>query len=357
MARANRRQALIQTVAGLHVGPLSARSAGAAGKAQLLRVLAWPGYAEPEVVQSFEQRHGARVELTVIDTDEAMWARAGSGDRFDVLALNTAELQRYLRAGLVQALDLRQVPNSRRQAPRFQDRQSIPGLTRGGELFAMPYTYAEMGLIHDRRQLPNPPASINALWDPRWRGKVLIYNGAAHNFSLAAQSLGLASPFRLADNEWPSTAQRLIELRRNALGFYNQPEESVRLFTRHGAALMFANYGAQQLRLLRATGADVGYAIPREGALAWLDCWALTRHCREPRLAHAWIDHQLGDLASRLLVERQGLATTLQNSPAGEDRLIWLEPVEDAERRELLWSAIRAGQRTLPIGVPGRSAR
>lgn len=346
MAPLHRRQAVIGTLAAWSAAATGLLPKRAwANPRQTLRVLAWPGYAEPEAVQAFEQRSGARVELTVIDTDEAMWQRAGSGDRFDVLALNTAELQRYLHAGRVQALDLAQIPNSRQQSKRFRQHAAIPGLLRDGRLYALPYTYAEMGLIHDRAQLPQPPDSVAALWDRQWRGKVLGYNGAAHNFSLAAQSLGLASPFQLREADWPAATQRLIELRRNVLGFYNQPEESVRLFRRHGAALMFANYGTQQLRLLRAAGADVGYAIPREGALAWLDCWALTANCREPQLAHAWIDHQLGELASRLLVERQGLANTLADSGQAEGRLVWLEPVEDAGRREALWAEIRAGQR------------
>ncbi len=41
---------------------------------------------------------------------------------------------------------------------------------------------------------------------------------------------------------------------------------------------MFANYGSQQVQLLKAAGLNVGYVVPKEGALAWLDCWAITRH-------------------------------------------------------------------------------
>ncbi|PLX72710.1 MAG: spermidine/putrescine ABC transporter substrate-binding protein, partial [Azoarcus sp.] len=36
--------------------------------AEVLRVLAWPGYADPDVVKVFEQRTGSRVEVTVIDS-------------------------------------------------------------------------------------------------------------------------------------------------------------------------------------------------------------------------------------------------------------------------------------------------
>ena len=83
---------------------------------------------------------------------------------------------------------------------------------------------------------------------------------------------------------------QLIALRRNAQRFYTQPEESVELFKNGHAALMFANYGSQQIKLLRAAGVDVGYSIVSEGALAWLDCWVITRAARNPALAQAWIN-------------------------------------------------------------------
>lgn len=328
--------------------------------ATVLRVLAWPGYAEPEVVQSFEEKTGAHVELTVIDSDEAMWQKltANDGADFDVFAVNTAELQRYIAAKLVQAVDPQLIPNIRRQLGRFRNVAGIPGLVHvrpeGVKTFAIPYTYSEMGLIYDRRQLAEPPVSIKALWDPRYRGKVIVYNGGTHNFSLAAQSLGLPSPFRIASDSWPRVVDQLIALRRNMLSFYNQPEESVRLFQRNDAALMFANYGLQQVHLLRAAGADVGYVIPREGALAWLDCWAITSRSRQAKLAHAWIDHMLDELASRLLVERQGLANTVSDTAASsaDGRLLWLEPVEDAGRRELLWGRILSGDRRNRVLAP-----
>ncbi len=321
--------------------------------ATVLRVLAWPGYADPEVIRSFEEKTGAHVELTVIDSDETMWQKlsANDGAEFDVFAVNTAELQRYIAGKLVQPVDAQQIPNASRQLPRFRNVAGIPGLVHvrpeGVRTFAIPYTYSEMGLIYDRRQISEPPVSIKALWDPRYRGKVIVYNGGTHNFSLAAQSLGLPSPFRIAPNDWPRVVDQLIALRRNMLSFYNQPEESVRMFQRFGAALMFANYGVQQVHLLRAAGADVGYVIPREGALAWLDCWAITSHSRQPTLAHAWIDHMLGDQASRLLVDRQGLANTVSDSAASsaDGRLLWLEPVENVARRELQWGRILSGDR------------
>ncbi|MBL8303377.1 MAG: extracellular solute-binding protein [Ideonella sp.] len=314
-----------------------------------LKVLAWPGYADPDLVSDFERRAACRVELSVIDSDAALWSRLNrtSADGFDVFAVNTAELQRYIRAGLVTDIRTAAIPALATQLPRFRDRTRIPGLVHAGRPYAIPYTYSDMGLIYVRAAWPEPPDTILALWDPRRQGRVVAYDGGTHNFSLAAQALGLRSPFSLYDRAWAAAVERLISLRRNVGGFYTQPEESLALFRRRRATLMFANYGRQQLRMLRAAGLDVGYAIPREGALAWLDCWAITRTSAAADLATAWIDHLLGPAAGRALVERQGLAsTTAEPAEQGrDDRLVWLEPVESEERRNRLWARIVSGDR------------
>ena len=87
----------------------------AAQARETLRVLAWPGYADPDIVRAFEQRTGAQVQVTYVDSDLDLWNKAGAskGRDYDVFAVNTAELQRYIRAGLVQPVDLSAVPNRR----------------------------------------------------------------------------------------------------------------------------------------------------------------------------------------------------------------------------------------------------
>ena len=316
-----------------------------------LRVMAWPGYAEPEVVQAFEAEHGAQVELTVVDSDQALWRHlvADAGAGVDVFAVNTAELQRATAQGWVAPVPSALVPRTQSQLPRFQQVSRIQGLVHGGQTMAVPFTYADMGLIYSKAHFPQPPRSFAAMWDPRWRGRVLAYDGGVHNFSLAAQMLGLPSPFQLSGTDWRPAVERLVALRRNVAGFYLHPEQSVQLFQRRQAVLMFANYGSQQLHLLQQAGLDVGYAIPEEGALAWLDCWAITRACRQPVLAAAWINHLLGPAASGWLVSRQGLANTTTHSPYPNERLLWLQPPEDAERRERLWARIVSGDRVAKV--------
>ena len=145
-------------------------------------------------------------------------------------------------------------------------------------------------------------------------------------------------------------ARHLVGLRRNLLSLYALPEESVDLFRRHRVAVMHANYGQQQLKLLRDAGFNVGYVVPREGALAWLDCWAVLRRSPHQALAAQWINHMLHPAVSLELTRRQGLANTLEE-PAALDRdslmgpIVWLQPVEDDARRTRLWQRVVAGDR------------
>ena len=319
-----------------------------ANAVEVLRVLAWPGYAEPEQIKAFEALHQVRVQLSLVSSDEALrqQVQARQGGNFDVIAANTVEINRFIAQKLLRPLTLSSIPRVASQSPRFREVKRIPGITLGDEVFAVPYTYAEMGLIFDRKQFAQPPTSISVMWDPRYQGKVLAFNDANHNFSIASLSMG-GKPFRINAVDFDQVVARLIALRRNVLGFYTLPEESVELFLRHKAALLFANYGRQQLKLLQDAGADVGYVIPDEGALAWLDCWAIMRGAKNPLLAHQWINFMLGHEASEALVQRQGLSNTVNLGIEGRptDRLHWLETVEDEARRDGYWTRIVSGDR------------
>jgi hypothetical protein len=166
---------------------------------------------------------------------------------------------------------------------------------------------------------------------------------------------------------WPRTVDALVDLRRNVLGFL-QPAGRIDqpVLGATVPRMMYANYGTQQLHLLKAQGVDAGYVIPREGALAWLDCWAITAPLPvnppwpTPGSTCCWANRP-----SKLLVQHQGLAntTTESDSSRPEVRLLWLEPVEDANRRETLWARIPLGRSRfaragtvmkLKLGIAGR---
>jgi putative spermidine/putrescine transport system substrate-binding protein len=326
---------------------LFALLSSAATARERLRVATWEGYVDSEVVQAFEQRHKVDVELVHVTSDDDLWEKINRNNAadIDVFAVNTAELQRYIDRGLSIPLNLASIPNRHRQLERFRNLNAISGMVRDGETYGIPYTYAEMGLIYDQKRVKELPDSIAALWDPAYRGRVLAYNGGNQNFSLAAMFLGKNHPFQLNKQDIEQAAHTLIDLRRNVLTFYSSPQEVVKLFVENDVILVFANNGSQQLKALRDAGADVGYAVPREGALAWVDCWAVTRGARNRELAEAWIDYTLEPFVSERLPRMHGLANTTEEFVATKphDKIVWLQPVENFAQRKQLWDRILSG--------------
>ena len=319
----------------------------AARAEETLRVLTWPGYADPDIVQRFEAQTHTHVTVTYISSDDDLWNKIGPnrGQDYDVFAINTAELQRYIDIHAVLPIDLSKVPNHRLQSPRFQNLKDVTGTTRNGKVFAMPYTYSEMGLIYNKTLVPTPPTSINALWDPQYRGKVLVFDASNHNFSIAAQALGFRNLFSLNRDEMASAARKLVDLRRNIFTFYTDPGKALDIYRQYDIALVYANFGAQQVNKMRAKGLDIGYIIPKEGALAWLDCWVVSAGAKDGNLALKWINYTLDPKVSEALTARQGLANTLKPSAAdsGDAKIIWLQSIAHPEERSKLWQKIRAG--------------
>lgn len=309
-----------------------------------LRIVAWAGYADAEVVKAFERRFDAKLEITYVGSDDDLWYKINTG-AFDVFAVNTAELQRYIQRKLAVPINLGNIPNHADQLPRFQDLSGIPGIVHGGNLYAIPYTYSEMGLIYNRKTVKSVPDSMAAMWDADYRGRVLAFNTSNHNFSLVGLLMGVQNPFGLNDAELRQAARRLVELRRNLLTVYSTAEEAVQLFAAHDIALIFGNYGTQQIKALREAGADIGYVIPKEGALAWLDCWAITLEAKNRKLAEQWINYTLEKPVSERLTDKHGLANTVTPFPESrhDDKIIWLEPLAEPAKREALWNRIISG--------------
>lgn len=319
-----------------------------AASAATLRVLAWEGYADADWVKEFTKDTGIDVDVVFIGSDDEIWAKikGSEGKDFDVMAVNTAQLQRYIDAKLVSPWDLSKIPNQKDVLPRFRDLTKIQGETRDGNVYGIPFCFDSIGLIYDTDKVKPAPTSMSILWDPKYQGKVLAYDNGEHNFSFTALTLGIENPFHLTAEQFATIKDKLIELKKNTLSFYTTSDEAQQIYQNNDVALIWANYGQQQLKALQKIGAHVAYINPSEGALSWLDNWAMTSGVRNKDAAEKWVNFLLQKKISGALSERTGFGNTVVPSgSAGEnDKLVWLDAVEDPTKRSDLWNEIKAAQ-------------
>jgi putative spermidine/putrescine transport system substrate-binding protein len=339
--RINRRTALAMALAA----PAILRS-GRALAAKELRVMAWQGYADDDWVKEFEQQTGAAAKVVFIGTDDEIWAKikGSEGKDFDVFAVNTAQLQRYIDGGLTTPHDLDKLPNQKEVLPRFRDLSKVKGVMRDGKVHSIPFCFDSIGLIYDKDKVSPAPDSFEILWDPKYKGKVLAYDNGEHNFSFTALTLGIEDPFHLTDEQMQKIKEKLIALKQNVLSFYTTPDEALQLYKSNDVALIWANYGQQQVKAMKDAGANIEYVNPKEGALAWLDTWAMTSGVQDTELAEAWVNFLLQKKIGQQLSERTGFGNTVveSGSAGSNDKLVWLDFVEDPTKRSDLWNEIKA---------------
>lgn len=317
-----------------------------AAMAENLRVLAWDGYADADWVKEFTDTTGIGVDVVFIGSDDEIWAKikGSEGKDFDVFAVNTAQLQRYIQADLVSPIDVARLPNQQQVLARFRDLDAVGGVTKDGKAYGIPFAFDSIGLIYDTDKVTPPPTSMSVLWDPKYQGKVLAYDNGEHNVTFTALTLGYPDPFHLDETQMAAVKDRLVALKHNVLSFYTTADEAQQIYQNNDVALIWANYGQQQVKALQAVGAHVAYINPTEGALAWLDNWVISKGARDTAAAEKWIDFMLTDKVSGALSERTGFGNTVTEtgSAGGNDKLVWLEFVEDPQRRSDLWNEVKA---------------
>jgi len=325
---------------------LAASFAVSVAKADTLRVLAWEGYADQDWVKAFTAETGIDVNVVFIGSDDEIWAKikGSEGKDFDVMAVNTAQLQRYIDAKLVTPWDLAAIPNQKEVLPRFRDLDKIKGETRDGNVYGIPFAFDSIGLIYDTDKVKTAPTSMAILWDPKYQGKVLAYDNGEHNFSFTALTMGIADPFHLTAEQMNQAKAKLGDLKKNVLSFYTTADEAQQIYQNNDVALIWANYGQQQLKALEKIGAHVAYVNPGEGALSWLDNWAMTSGVKDKAAAEKWVNFLLQKKVSGALTERTGFGNTVVPSGSAKetDKLVWLDAVEDPTKRSDLWNEIKA---------------
>jgi putative spermidine/putrescine transport system substrate-binding protein len=320
--------------------------AGRAFAAKELRVMAWEGYADDDWVKEFEAQTGATAKVVFIGTDDEIWAKikGSEGKDFDVFAVNTAQLQRYIDGGLTTPHDMSKLPNQKNVLPRFRDLTQVKGVMGDGKVHSIPFCFDSIGLIYDKDKVSPAPDSFEVLWDPKYKGRILAYDNGEHNFSFTALTLGIADPFHLTDEQMQQIKEKLIKLKQNVLSFYTTPDEALQLYRNNDVALIWANYGQQQVKAMKDAGANIAYVNPKEGALAWLDTWAMTSGVKDTELAEAWVNFLLQRKIGEQLSERTGFGNTVveTGSASSNDKLVWLDFVEDPTKRSDLWNEIKA---------------
>jgi putative spermidine/putrescine transport system substrate-binding protein len=345
----SRRSMMHSLVAGGAALALAVAMSATAQAKDTLRLLVWQGYADDDVVADFEKKYDADVQVVYLTSDDEMWTKlkGSDGADYDLFSVATSGLDKFIDNGLVKPIDVSKIPNLSSQIAQFKDLTKVAGVTRDGKVYGIPFAYGSIGLIYDAKKISEAPTSWSVLWDPKYKGQVLLSDTSEVNVTMVAIALGFPNPFKLTPDQLAQVKQKLLDLRPNIASYYSSPEESIQVYEAGDVSLIFSPWGEQGLGMFKKAGHDnMAYAIPDEGAQGWIDAWAVTKGNKNEKLAYEWLDFVYQKQVSNLLSERYNLGNTITPSPTFTygSRLKWSEPVEDFTARNDLWNAVKAAQ-------------
>jgi spermidine/putrescine transport system substrate-binding protein len=276
----------------------------------VLKVYEWKDYLSDRVIRSFEQAHassGVRVQVdSYLHIDEAV-ARLQQPDAdYDITFPTIDVLASMAETGLLRPLNHRYLPHLENLWPFFRD--PAGPFYDPGQRYTTPYTVYSSGIgwradavaAGDAPDGRDDPYGI--LWDPRFRGKVGMYDDYLEAISLALQRDGVTDVRAATEAELHAAGNLLARAVREAdLAFTvdgAQDGLAVGTFAAHqawsGDILSAPRYVREEGGDAAAVAADLRYWSPA-GATKVVGCdlTAICAHGRNPVLAHAFLDHLL----------------------------------------------------------------
>lgn len=297
------RKAVVLTlcIACLGLFSSSARSADATTNGETELVFGgWGGTVgqvmKTEIVPLFEKRYNVKVVFLTQET-VSMLARVkaqAAKPQIDVVAGTEASHFAGRKAGLFETLDPATFTNFPDLYPFARYADNV------GVIFAIQALCLEYNTKVFQEKGWAPPSSWSDLWDPKYKGHVVVYNlptGYTATFLGLLAVLNGGSPTDLE----PAWA-KLPGLVPQALAFVDPPAQLDTLFATGSGWIAFN--GSGRIAGLAASGAPVGMVLPKEGAALNPNQLDIIKHAPHPTLAHLFVDFMLSPEAQEVIATK-----------------------------------------------------
>lgn len=281
-----------------------------------LHVFNWADYFSPDTLSAFEKEFDCQVVLDYFESSETLRARLEGGrSGFDVVFPSDEVMRAFIAKGLVEKIDLAQIPNVSNLSARFRGLEFDPKND-----YSLPYMWGTTGIAYNKEKIPTPPDSWAALWDPKWANRVTLLDDAREAF-VAAIWAEAGSPAALSPEAIEKGKAKLIAAK--VLAYDGQPKR--RLITGETWMAQCYNGDALQAAVAKERAADIGFVIPKEGGTIWVDNLCIPKGAPNRELAHRFINYLLRPEVSAAISNEVGFA----NPNEAARKLIQKEVLED----------------------------
>ena len=258
-----------------------------------LSLLVWEGYADPSFIHAFEEAHHCKVTASFMGSSDDLVAklRGGGVSNYDVISPSSDVASSIVHAALVEPLDLSKIPTYPQLSATLRDRRLVKA---GGQTFGVPFMWGPNPLLYDTTAFPQPPDSWDIFWDPKFKGKISVWDDLSTLY-MAAQMLGYDQPpgqlYDLTDEQLAAVKAKLLALKPNVRKLWSAGGELTNLFENH--EIIAAMGWPLMTNQLRKANFPIGEVIPKENTTGWIDHLMITRESPHKELAYAFLEYMI----------------------------------------------------------------
>lgn len=277
---------------------LSALAAKAQGE---VRVYNWSDYINPAVLDAFTRETGIKVIYDTFDQMETVETKLITGKSgYDLVVVTASFLPRHIPLKLYTELDKSKLPNLSHLWPDIVGRLAKYD---PGNRFAVNYMWGTTGLGYNLKKVREklgPQAEVDSwsiLFDPAKVSKlascgVHVLDATEEMFPAALRYLGL-NPDSKAEGDLRKAADLLAKIKPHIQKFHSS--EYITALA-NGDICLAVGYSGDVLQAKKRAaeaknGVEIGYAIPREGALMWFDSFVIPADAANKEAAYKLIDY------------------------------------------------------------------
>jgi spermidine/putrescine-binding protein len=314
-------------------------------KTPTLNLLVWEGYADPSFVQDFEAKYHCKISASYMGSSDELVAklRGGSAGNYDVISPSSDVATSIAAAGLALPLDLSQIPSYGRLSPQLT---SLPLVRIKERVYGVPFMWGPDPLLYDTTVFPKPPESWTVFWDPKYRGKISVWDDLSTVY-LAAQVLGFDKPdpsqlYNLTDEQLDAVKKKLLELKPNIRKMWSTGGELTNLFQNH--EVVAAMGWPLMTNQLRKINFPVGETIPKENTTGWIDHLMITAGSENKELAYKFLQYMVEAQTQKKVTDVTGYTPAnpqaAQFMTLDEIKGLHLDDVDNYQARLYFWQNV-----------------
>lgn len=331
----------------------SSVSAALAGE---VHVLNWKGYGadEPWAVEAFEKATGDKVVNDFFNSEQEMLTKLRTNPGlYDVVMINAAFTGQAMAENLIQPIDVAKIAN---YADIGKDKAGSPMLNQDGKVYGVPWTWGLTALAINDKSFTTPPDSIEVLWDPAHKGRVVIRDDAVEAMQLGA----IATGQDINDiKDIDAVTAKLAALMPQIRTFWSSENDWNQMVASNQIDVGTYWSGSAD-RARTHFKLPVSLVVPKEGSVAWLDSFSIPVGAKNVAGAEAFINYMIDPSfyvewdtkvgapvsANAKAVEalpEDAFNRKVMGSPEMADRIQFQAPVTDEQRESYLtiWQGLK----------------